>query len=66
MNFEVAIKYGNRWSYKAVYNASNSRSAAIRAAYVWNRKVIKVRPEGSRDKWLVHRFQYIPSLAAGI
>ena len=66
MNFEVAIKYGNRWSYKAIYRANSSRSAALRASYVYDRKVIRVRPEGSNDKWLVYRFQYVASLAAGV
>ena len=66
MNFEVQIKYGNRWSYKALYRASCARSAALRASYVYNRKVIRVRPEDSRDKWLVYRFQYVASLAAGV
>jgi hypothetical protein len=66
MNFEVQIKYGNRWSYKGIRRASCSRSAALHASYVYGRKVIRVRPEDSRDKWLVYRFQYVASLAAGV
>ncbi len=67
MRFEVQVKYGNRWSTKwSSYRASNSRSAALQASYVHNRKVIRVRPEGSHDKWFVYRFQHVASLAAGV
>jgi hypothetical protein len=64
MRFEVCIKYGNRWSYKGIYSANTSRAAALDASYSWNRKVIRVRPEDSRDKWLVYRFQYVGTLTS--
>jgi hypothetical protein len=66
MRFEVEIKYGRHWCYKGIYRASNSRSAALHASHVHDRKVIRVRPEDSRDKWFVYRFMYVASLAAGV
>lgn len=57
MRFEVYVKYGNRWAYKGIYQASAPRAAALDASYSWTRKVIKVRPEDSRDKFLVYRFR---------
>ncbi len=65
LRFDVWVKYGNRWSYKAVYEASCSRSAALRASYVYGRKVIRVRPEGCPSGY-VYRFQYVASLASGV
>lgn len=66
MRFEVEIKHGRHWIPVAIFRSSCSRSAALRASYVYNRKVIRVRPEDSRDKWLVYRFQYVASLACGV
>ena len=64
MRFEVQIKYGNRWSYKGIYDAKTPRAAALDASYSHNRKVLRVRPEDSRDKWLVYRFLYVGTLTS--
>lgn len=50
MRFEVAVKYGNRWSYKGIFEAQTPRAAALDASYIHGRKVLRVRPEDSRDK----------------
>lgn len=64
MRFEVQIKYGRNWSNKGIYRANTSRAAALDASYSWNRKVIRVRPEDSRDKWFVYRFQYVATITS--
>jgi hypothetical protein len=64
MRFEVQVKYGRNWSYKGIYRAKSPRAAALDASYSQGRKVIRVRPEDSRDKWLAYRFQYVASLTA--
>ena len=65
LRFDVFVKYGNRFSYKGTFDASCSRSAALRASYVYGRKVIRACPEGSTEGY-TYRFQYVASLAAGV
>jgi hypothetical protein len=65
MRFEVYAKYGNRWSYKGIYQARDSRLAAYQAQYSTGRNVLKVRPEDSRDKFLVYRITSAPTVTAG-
>lgn len=44
MNFDVFAKYGRRWCYVATYDATDSRKACERAAYVHGRKLWAARP----------------------
>ena len=62
MRFEVQAKYGNRWSYKGIFVATDSRKAAFQAQYVTGRNVLRVRPEDSRDKWFVYRITSKPQV----
>lgn len=64
MSFEVCVKYGRNWSYRGIRKANTPRAAALDESYVSGRKVIRVRPEGSRDKWLVYRFLYVGTLTS--
>jgi len=59
MRFEVMVQYGNRWSYKGIFTATDCRLAARQAQRSTRRNVVKVRPEDSRDKWLVYRFKAV-------
>jgi hypothetical protein len=63
MNFEVYRKRGRHWEYLGVYDKmEDSNKAARKASYIHNIKVVGVRPEGSRDKILVYRFQYVAGI----
>ena len=62
MRFEVMAKYGNKWSYKGIFEAKDSRVCAFRAQYILGRNVLRVRPEDSRDKWLVYRLTSAPMM----
>ena len=62
-NFEVYRKRGRHWEFLCVYTLmKDSNEAARRTSYVYNLKVVGVRPEGSRDKILVYRFQYVAGI----
>lgn len=56
MRFEVYAQYGRNWSYRGIYTATTPRAAAYDCKTATGRNVIKVRPEDSRDKFLVYRF----------
>lgn len=65
MRFDIWVKYGRNWSYKGVFTASCSRSAALHASYVYGRKVIRARPEDCPSGY-VYRFHHVASLASGV
>lgn len=65
MRFEVYAKYGNRWSYKGIFTANDSRLAAFQAQYTTGRNVLKIRPEDSRDKFILYRITSAPQVTAG-
>jgi hypothetical protein len=56
MQFEVQVKSGLNWSGRGILQAVNSRQAALLASIAYGYKQVRVRPEDSRDKWLVYRF----------
>jgi len=62
--FEIYAKYGNRWSYKGIIRATDSRKAAFAAQYIYSRNVWRVRPEGSRDKFIVYRIKSAPQVTS--
>ena len=64
MNFECYAKYGNRWSYKGVIDARDSRLAAHAMQYIHDRNVWRIRPEGSRDKFIVYRITSAPQVTS--
>lgn len=61
LTFECYAKYGNRWSYKGTKQEDTPRLAAFAMQYIHNRSVWRIRPEGSRDKFLVIRISTPPS-----
>lgn len=63
--YETFVKFGNRWSRRGDVSALSARGAALIRGYVESRRVIKVRPSGSRDKFLVFRFGFTPQLQDG-
>lgn len=64
LNFEIYRKRGRGWEYLGIMNGRTSRIAALDAGYIHNLKVVGVRPEDSRDKILVYRFKYVPTLTS--
>jgi len=55
-SFEVYTKCGLNWAYKGIFKAVDSRQAAVKARHITGSRIVKVRPEDSRDKFLVYRF----------
>jgi hypothetical protein len=49
MNFEVYCKHGKNWMFLGTYSAKNSKAACQQAGYVHSKKILKARPEDSRD-----------------
>jgi hypothetical protein len=57
MRFETQYKHGRHWIDCGTREAHTSRGAALMTSYVQSRRVIRVRPEDSRDAWFVYRFR---------
>lgn len=69
LSFETYRKRGRGWEYLGLRHISKddpdpSRKAARETSYVHHIKVVGIRPEDSRDKLWVYRFNYPMSLTS--
>lgn len=64
VNYEVYRKRGKGWQYLGIYGHYTMRAACLDAGYVNSCKILKARPEGSRDKFYIFRFDYVPLLTS--